>query len=70
MDDMAYRKPYYVWDDDICKLCISIRSLLNCLNSSGTFILIGSLNESGLPVFSEIVSFFLFQTVELNSVMR
>src|SRR5574339_1126265 len=53
----------HVW----VRLCIAFRSSLNGSSSAGTCIAIGSLSESGLP--SRIVSFFLFHTSELNSVI-
>src|SRR5688572_9077379 len=49
------------------RLCISFRSFAKCASSAGTGMLIGSLSERGLPSF--IVSFFLFQTIELKSVI-
>src|SRR5215218_243913 len=51
------------------RLCIALRSCSNCSSSRGTGMSIGSLSESGFPVSFEIVSFFLFHTVELKSII-
>src|SRR3712207_7671463 len=53
----------------VVRLCIDLRSCPNCSSSGGTGISIGSLSDSGFPVSFEIVSFFLFHIVELNSIM-
>src|SRR5215208_3751187 len=51
------------------RLCIVFRSCSNCSSSGGTEMSIGSLSESGFPVSFEIVSFFLFHTIELKSII-
>src|SRR5215217_6219686 len=51
------------------RLCIALRSCSNCFSSGGTGMSIGSLSESGFPVSFEIVSFFLFHTIELKSII-
>src|SRR5437867_1462949 len=62
-----YRPMLKKWDGLHTIVCISFRSLPNCASSDGTVTLVGSFSESGLP--SLIVSFFLFQTIELKSII-